>query len=282
MPTVCSPPSSGCPAEAVGTVDLDAELALAARLADLADSITRPAFAQRAFSVSRKADATEVTDIDRACEAALAGVLGAERPDDGVFGEEHGHQGAGEATATWIIDPIDGTSGFVRGLPIWGTLIALVVDGHPVVATVSAPALDRRWWAHRGGGAFVNGQRCRVSAVSSLHEAQVSVTINRGWDEVGLVDALTSIALDARRARSLGDFWQHMLVAEGALDVAIDAVGVAEHDVAAVRLIVEEAGGTFTDREGVRAHDRGTAISTNGLLHDEVLRRLASASRPAR
>jgi len=256
-------------------VDAASELDLAARLADIADAITLPAFDRRAFAVEHKRDHSEVTEIDRGCEAAIVAALVEARPHDGVVGEEHGVQGDAGSTARWIIDPIDGTSGYTRGIPVWATLIALVVDGEVEVAMVSAPALGRRWSAVRGGGAFVGDRRCRVSTIADLADAQVSVTLNEGWRELGLVDELTTIALTARRSRSLGDFWQHVLVAEGALDVAIDAVGVADYDLAAVRLVVEEAGGTFTDRAGVPAHDRGTAVSSNGLLHDEIIARLS-------
>lgn len=252
----------------------DDELAFAASLADLADTITGPAFARRRFTVEHKSDASEVTDVDRDCELALVRRIRSERPAHAVFGEEHGHQGADDATFTWLIDPIDGTSGFVRGLPVWATLLTLVHDHDVVAAMVTAPALGSRWWATRGGGAFVAGRRCRVSSVEALSEAQVSVTVNRGWHELGLTGALTAIQLEARRSRGFGDFWQHVLVAEGSLDVAIDAVGVAAYDVAGVRLIVEEAGGTFTDRLGVPAHDRGTAISSNGVLHRQIIERL--------
>ena len=173
-----------------------------------------------------------------------------------------------------MIDPVDGTSGFVRGLPVWATLLALLHGEDVIVAMVSAPALGRRWWATRGGGTFVNASPCWVSTVIALSDAQVSVTFDAGWHDLGLTGALAAIQLDARRSRGFGDFWQHVLVAEGSLDVAIDAVGVAPHDVAAVRLIVEEAGGMFTDRHGVPAHDHGTAISSNGILHDEIIGRL--------
>ncbi len=257
--------------DAASEVDLD----LAARLADISDAITLPAFERRAFAVEHKPDHSEVTEIDRGCEAAIVAALAEARPHHGVVGEEHGVQGDPGSTARWIIDPIDGTSGYTRGIPVWATLIALVVDGEVEVAMVSAPALGRRWSAVRGGGAFVGDRPCRVSTIADLADAQVSVTLNEGWRELGLVDELTTIALTARRSRSLGDFWQHVLVAEGALDVAIDAVGVADYDLAAVRLVVEEAGGTFTDRAGVPAHDRGTAVSSNGLLHDEIIARLS-------
>jgi histidinol-phosphatase len=253
-------------------MDPDVELALA--LADEADAITHPPFEDRRFTVDHKLDRTEVTEIDRAAETAIVARLRTERSEHGIIGEEYGVSGA-QSPWQWLIDPIDGTSGYVRGVPVWATLIALTHEGHVVVAVVSAPALGRRWWASRGGGAMVNGRPCQVSAVTDLAEAQVSVTLSDGWEELGLTGALVSLAMGARRARGFGDFWQHALVAEGALDVAIDAVGVAPYDVAAVRLLVEEAGGRFTDRHGTPTHETGTAISTNGLLHDEVLQRLS-------
>ena len=249
-------------------------MALALALADTADAITRPPFDAGDFSVARKADRTEVTEIDRAAEAAIAARILTERPGHRLLGEEFGAAGAPDSPWQWIIDPIDGTSGYVRGIPVWATLIALARGDDVVVGVVSAPALGRRWWASRAAGAFVDGRRCRVSDVSILADAQVSITFSDGWDALGLTPALVGLAQEARRARGFGDFWQHALVAEGALDVAVDAVGVATYDVAAVRLLVEEAGGTFTDRNGVVTHSSGTAISTNGHLHDEVLRRL--------
>jgi histidinol-phosphatase len=254
--------------------DWSAELELALELAAAADAITLPAFRSHTLTVERKQDGSEVTAADRAAEAAIRDRLAAARPDHGLFGEEFGRSGEGSPWQ-WIVDPIDGTSGFVRGIPVWGTLIALTHAEHGVVvAAVSAPALGASWWASRGGGTFAGGRPCRVSDVDRFGDAQVSVTFSAGWDELGLTPALAELAREARRARGFGDFWQHALVAEGALDVAIDAVGVAPYDIAAVRLLVEEAGGRFTDREGVATHDAGTAISTNGLLHDEVLRRL--------
>jgi histidinol-phosphatase len=260
-------------------VEWSADLELALELADAADAITLPAFEARRFAVERKADGSEVTAVDRAAESAIAERLAVARPDQGLFGEEFGRSGEGSRWQ-WIVDPIDGTSGFVRGIPVWATLIALAHaeagDWGVVVAAVSAPALGARWWAARGAGTFVGGRRCQVSSVDQLADAQVSVTFSSGWDELGLTPALIELGGEARRVRGFGDFWQHALVAEGALDVAIDAVGVAPYDIAAVRLLVEEAGGTLTDRHGVPSHDQGTAISTNGHLHAEVLRRLES------
>jgi histidinol-phosphatase len=251
------------------------ELALALALADLADGITLPAFAARAVTYDWKANQTEVTALDRGAEAAIAERLAVDRPGHRLLGEELGTSGDPASPWQWIVDPIDGTSGYVRGIPVWATLIALHhVDDGVVVAVVSAPALGHRWWASRGGGAFADGRACRVSAVDRLADAQVSITLNAGWDDLGLTGAVVGLAQEARRARGFGDFWQHCLVAEGALDVAVDAVGVAPYDIAAVQLIVEEAGGTFTDRHGTATHESDTAISTNGLLHAEVLGRL--------
>ncbi|MFT3852897.1 MAG: inositol monophosphatase family protein [Ilumatobacteraceae bacterium] len=247
---------------------LQAELDLAQRVADAADAATLPSFTDRSFHLDWKANRTEVTETDRNTESLISSMLLAARPDHGLFGEEHGLVGNASSASRWVIDPIDGTSNFVRGIPVWATLIALVHDGEPVVGVVSAPALQRRWWAARGLGAFsVGGRPCRVSTVSSLDEAQVSLTFAPGWDEVGRGDALVALQRAAYRARGFGDFWQHMLVAEGAIDLAVDAVGLAPYDLAAPMVIVEEAGGTFTDRHGERTWEHDTAISSNGLLH---------------
>jgi histidinol-phosphatase len=253
----------------------DDELTFAISLADDADAFTLPRFQNADFTLGWKNDRTEVTEADRGAESMLAARVLAERPTHGFFGEEHGHQGSEDSPWQWIVDPIDGTSGFVRGIPVWATLIALTHAEHGVmVGVVSAPAMHRRWWAASGLGSFADGHRCRVSDVAELGAAQVSVTFNHGWDELGLTPELVAILQQARRARGFGDFWQHCLVAEGALDLAIDAVGVAPYDIAAVRLIVDEAGGRFTDRFGNSTHEHPTAISSNGVLHDQVIARL--------
>lgn len=255
------------------------DLELALELADRADAFTLPRFERQDFTLGWKDDRSEVTEADRECEALLAERVRAARPDHAFFGEEHGLQGDPASPWRWIVDPIDGTSGFVRGIPVWGSLIALVHDGQPEVAVISAPALGRRWWASRGGGAFTrsaSGERaCRVSDVAELEGAQVSVTFSPGWEALGLTGALVGLVQGARRARGFGDFWQHCMVAEGALDVAVDAVGLGLYDVVAPRLIVEEAGGRFTDRFG-SSDPADHAISTNGVLHDAVLARLAA------
>jgi len=257
------------------TPRFDDELKFALQLADEVDAYTLPRFERRDFTLGWKDDRTEVTEADRGAESLLAAGVLARHPDHAFFGEEHGLQGDAESLWRWIVDPIDGTSGFVRGIPVWATLIALTHADHGVVvAVVSAPAMKHRWWAARGHGSFADGRRCFVSDVADLASAQVSVTFSAGWDELGLTGELVAIAQQARRARGFGDFWQHCLVAEGAVDVAIDAIGVAQYDIAAVRLIVEEAGGMFTDRHGRPSHDDPSAISTNGHLHPEIITRL--------
>jgi histidinol-phosphatase len=176
----------------------------------------------------------------------------------------------------WVIDPIDGTTNFVRGVPVWGSLIALVHNDVPVLGVVSSPALGMRWWATVGDGAFFNGTRIHVSTVSELSESHVSTTPNKGWEKVGGLPALQQLQVDALRSRGFGDFWQHMLVAQGAIDVAIDAIGLAPYDNAAVYPIVQEAGGTITDRFGNADWRAKSMISSNGLLHSNVINRLPS------
>lgn len=243
------------------------DVALAA--ADGADSVTTGPFASHSFVTSTKADSTEVTDIDRAAEDAITRILTRDG-DVAIFGEEYGRRGS-SIGPLWVIDPIDGTSNFVRGVPVWATLIALVDDGTPVLGVVSAPALGRRWWASRGGGAFANGNRIAVSTTSNIGDAHVSVTPSRGWTTLGLDGALLDFQRDAKRARGFGDFWQHMLVAEGAIDVAIDAVGLQPYDNAAIYSIVGEAGGMVTDKMGRNDWTSDTMVSSNGLLHRHVI-----------
>jgi histidinol-phosphatase len=250
--------------------DFDAaqELEFALHLADLATAISMPHYVHRSFNLDWKANRTEVTEADREAELAISRHVLAERPHHSLFGEEHGLVGPADSPWRWIIDPIDGTSNFVRGIPVWASLVALThVDHGPVVGVVAAPAMGRTWWAAKGLGAFADGKQCHVSKVSKLDEAQVSVTFASGWDDLGLTGELVQLQQQAYRARGFGDFWQHMLVAEGAVDLAIDAVGLQPYDLAAVMVIVEEAGGTFTDRHGERTYEHDTAISSNGLLH---------------
>jgi histidinol-phosphatase len=252
------------------TDDLDAELALALELADRADAITLPHFRAADLLVEHKADRSEVTEADRGSESAIRSRLTEARPDHAVLGEEEGLIGPAGARARWIVDPIDGTSNYVKGIPIWATLIALELDGELVVGVASAPALGRRWWAARGRGAFTDGHPITVSSVATLEEAHLAYSDVGSFYDHGSGDALVALTRRAWRARGLGDFWMHVLVAEGAFDVAVEPV-VSLWDLAAVQVIVEEAGGRFTSLDGVAQADAGSACSTNGVLHDEVL-----------
>ncbi|MEL6894120.1 MAG: inositol monophosphatase family protein, partial [Actinomycetota bacterium] len=257
-------------------VDLSNELGVALEVADAADAFTLPHFVERDFTIDWKQNRTEVTEIDRRAESLIVERLVDAYPDHGAFGEEHGQAGDAASAWQWVIDPIDGTSGFVRGVPVWATLIALVHEGRPVLGVVSAPALGFRWWGGDTVGARVRShvgveRDLQVSQVDSLHDAQVSITHSSGWDALGLTDRLVELQQRARRSRGMGDFWQHMLVAEGAMDVAVDAIGVAPYDLAAIKPIVEAGGGVFTDRLGRATHEHDSAISSNGVLHDQVL-----------
>ncbi len=260
-------------------INLASDLELALEVADAVDAFTLPHFVDRDFTVDWKTNQTEVTEIDRQAETLIVNSLVARRPDHGAFGEEHGLTGDETSRWRWVIDPIDGTSGFVRGVPVWASLIALTHDDVPVLGVVSAPALGFRWWGGVGLGAHMSARGTErsisVSNVNALGDSQVCVTHNSGWDRLGLTERLVTLQQQARRSRGLGDFWQHMLVAEGAMDVAVDAVGVAPYDLAALQPIVEAAGGTFTDRHGEPTHLHDTAISSNGVLHDEVITLLA-------
>jgi histidinol-phosphatase len=251
-------------------------LETALRAADAADAVALAGFMNRSFTVTRKADNSEVTEIDRNTETAISSVLREAFPEFGIYGEEHGTSGPTDAEYVWVIDPIDGTTNFVRGVPVWGSLIALVHNDVPVLGVVSAPALGMRWWATVGEGAFFNGTRIHVSTVSELSEAHVSTTPNMGWEKVGGLPALQQLQVDALRSRGFGDFWQHMLVAQGAIDIAIDAIGLAPYDNAAIYPIVQEAGGTITDRHGNSDWRANSSISSNGLLHHTVIDRLPS------
>lgn len=249
---------------------LDAELALALDLADRADEITMGRFRALDLRVEDKTDLTPVSEADRAAEDALRKALAQARPDHAVVGEESGASGPADATHRWILDPIDGTKGYVRGLPVWATLIGLEVEGRMAVGVVSSPALGRRWWAARGSGAFANGDRLQVSAVTDLAAAHLAYPSERSFDEVGLGDEFRALAARCWRARGFGDFWSHVLVAEGAVDVGFDPT-VSLWDLAPLQVIVEEAGGRFSDFAGQPRVDGGSAISSNGLLHDAVL-----------
>lgn len=218
--------------------------------------------------VSTKPDLTPVTEADRAAERALREGIAAARPGDAVLGEEYGSEGAGDRR--WILDPIDGTKNYVRGIPIWATCIALQHGGEVTAGVVSAPALGRRWWAARGEGAFAGGQPIRVSAVAAVGDAQLSYDSVVSFEGYGMGERFLALARRCWRTRGLGDFWSHVLVAEGAVDIAVEPE-VSVWDVAAVQVIVEEAGGRFTNLAGEARPDGASALSTNGILHDEVL-----------
>ena len=248
--------------------DLDFALALA----DAADEISMRHFRSRTLVVHTKPDLTPVSDADREVEDALRARVDAERPGDAVLGEEGGETGTG--SVRWIVDPIDGTRNFVRGIPVFATLIGLERDGELVVGVVSAPALHRRWWGARGEGAYFNGESIHVSGVTRIEDAVVGYTSAKSFFEEGIGDRFVALAERSWMARGVGDFWQHMLVAEGAVDLAIE-LGVSIWDLAAVQVVVEEAGGRFTDATGVRRADGGSVITSNGHLHAEALRTFA-------
>ncbi|OBB96854.1 histidinol-phosphatase [Mycolicibacterium peregrinum] len=252
------------------------DLTLALELADQADTLTMDRFGALDLRIETKPDLTPVTDADRGAEEALRASLATARPDDTVFGEEFG----GTTTLTgrqWVIDPIDGTKNFVRGVPVWCTLIALLEDGVPTLGVVSAPALARRWWAGLGQGAFGSfagtTRKLSVSGVADLASASLSYSdLTTGWDDrrdnfVALTDAVW-------RVRAYGDFWSYCMVAEGAVDIACEPE-VKLWDIAPLDILIREAGGTFTSVDGAPGPHGGSALATNGLVHAAVLDRLA-------
>jgi len=261
------------------TMTIQDDLALARSLAAMADLVSMRRYESHDFTVTTKPDQTPVTEADREVEHAIREGLAAARPDDAILGEEYGasgrHDGEHRPHRQWIIDPIDGTANFLRGVPIWGTLIALAVDGVPVVGVVSAPALGQRWWGATGQGAYTqragkHEERMSVSSVASLEDAVVSYNSLPGWIDAGRGDQAIALATSAWRARAIGDMWAYMLVAEGAIDVATEC-GLQPYDMAALIPIIEESGGRFTDIDGLDGPWHGTACATNGHLHDAVL-----------
>ena len=210
---------------------------------------------------------TPVSDADRAVEEALRAAIAKRRPGEGFLGEEGGGE---EADTRWVVDPIDGTRNFVRGIPIWATLVALERDGRSLLGVASAPALHQRWWAARGEGAYRNGSRIHVSAIRRLEDGTFCYTSARDFARHGLADRFLALAERSWVERGFGDFWMHMLVAEGAADAAVEC-GPYRWDMAPVEVIVEEAGGRFSGLDG-RPHEHGgAALSSNGLLHDAVV-----------
>ncbi|MCR5914659.1 histidinol-phosphatase [Corynebacterium sp. zg254] len=269
------------------------DLELALTLANAADAITMARFESGDLRIESKPDLTPVSDADTAVEQRLRSILSEQRPEDAVVGEEFGGEAVFEGRQ-WVIDPIDGTKNFVRGVPVWATLISLLVDGVPVVGVVSAPALSRRWWASQGTGAWrtfntpmIQGpmgtdhpipsaapRRLNVSGVTKVADASVAISSLTGWADCGKREQLIQLTDRAWRLRGYGDFWSYMLVAEGAVDVAAEPE-VNLWDLAALVPIVEEAGGTFTSVDGQAGPHGGSAVATNGALHQEILDSLA-------
>jgi histidinol-phosphatase len=256
------------------------DVALALRLADQADVVTMERFGALDLRVDTKPDLTPVTDADRSVESALRDVLSRERPDDPVLGEEFGGTPT-FAGRQWVIDPIDGTKNFVRGVPVWATLIALLHDGVPVAGAVSAPALQRRWWAGAGEGTFASfadgpPRQVSVSSVADLESASLSFSSLSGWAKRGLRDRFIELTDAVWRVRGYGDFLSYCLLAEGAVDIAAEPE-VSLWDLAALDIVVREAGGAFTSLDGTPGPHGGNVVATNGLLHDAVRAHLSPA-----
>ncbi len=253
-----------------GLVSRDLELAL--RLADAADAQSLPRFDSADLEISTKADNSHVTDADLATERAIRSILEVERPEDGIFGEEYGAQGSTQRQ--WIIDPIDGTANFLRGVPLWGTMIALAVDGVPQVGVVSMPAFGRRWWGSAGAGAWTatddGPRRLQTSKVASLDDASVSFQSIAQWTDAGKRDALLALADRVWRDRAYGDVYAYMLLAEGRIDMVAE-FDVKEYDIAAAVPIVREAGGRMTSFDGDETISARSTLATNGILHDAFL-----------
>jgi histidinol-phosphatase len=249
------------------------ELAFAHHVADLADAVAMERFRASELSVERKADHTLVTEADTAIERMVREELAATFPDDHVLGEEEGGDVV-PGGRQWVLDPIDATANFAKGVPIWGTLLGLVVDGETVVGVASAPALQERYAAAVGGGATMNGEPIRVSEVSALSDAHLSFHEPEVLLGGALADVTRELIVSCWRPRAFGDFWGHMLVARGAVDAVIEP-SLSLWDVAALRVIVSEAGGRITAFDGGPAGHRTSALTTNGVLHEELVRRLA-------
>ena len=257
------------------TVSQD-DLALALELADVADAITLARFRAADLVVETKPDLTPVSEADTAVERTLRERLASVRPDDAIVGEEYGSSETPPSGRRWIVDPIDGTKNYVRGIPVWATLLALEEGGQVTVGVASAPAMQRRWWAARGAGAFATDglaadpRPLRVSGVRALEDAQLCISGFDGWEAGNGLERLLTLARSCWRTRGFGDFWTYMLVAEGVAEIGCEAV-VSLWDLAACQVIVEEAGGTFTDLGGVATAEGGDALASNGLLHEQAL-----------
>jgi histidinol-phosphatase len=254
------------------------DLRLAHVLADDADSLTMSRFKAIDLHVVNKPDLTPVSDADKSVEEGIRRTLSRARPRDAVLGEEMGI--TGHSQRRWVVDPIDGTKNFVRGVPVWATLIALVVDEEVVVGCVSAPQLNRRWWASKDGGAWtgrslLKATECRVSDVSRLEDASLSYSSLTGWEERDRLEDFLALSRRCWRTRAYGDFWSYMLVAEGAVDLAAEPE-LEVYDMAALDVIVREAGGVFTSLDGTPGPLGGNALASNGRIHDQALAFLGS------
>lgn len=259
------------------------DVRLAHVLADQVDALTMSRFKALDLKVETKPDTTPVSDADRSAEELIRAQLSRARRRDSVLGEEFGVTGHG--SRQWVVDPIDGTKNFVRGVPVWATLIALLDGDEAVVGMVSAPALGRRWWAGLGSGAWTGrslsaASRLQVSGVRDLEDASLSYSSLVGWREADRIGGFDQLERRVWRTRAYGDFWSYMLVAEGAVDVAAEP-SLELYDMAALVPIVTEAGGRFTSLEGRPGPFGGNALATNGLLHDEVLQLLQPAGATA-
>jgi histidinol-phosphatase len=256
-----------------GSPDYTDDLRLAHVLADDADSLSEARFKALDLHVMSKPDLTPVTDADQAVEESIRRTLSRARSRDAVLGEETGS--TGHSQRRWVIDPIDGTKNFIRGVPVWATLIALVVDDEVVVGLVSAPLLQRRWWAAKGQGAWtgrslLKATRCQVSDVRRLEDASMSYGSLHGWEERGRLEEFMALQRRCWRTRAYSDFWSYMLVAEGAVDIATEPE-LHLYDMAALDVIVREAGGRFSSLDGTDGPFGGNALATNGHLHEAAL-----------
>jgi histidinol-phosphatase len=259
--------------------DWEPDLRLAHELADAADALTTARFLAGDLVVESKPDLTPVTDADRTVEREMREHLERSRPGDAILGEEYGVTESGGARR-WVIDPIDGTKNFVRGVSVWATLIALQEDGQTMVGVVSAPALNRRWWAATGSGAWTgtstrDSRLCRVSRVDALSDAYLAYSSLFGWEKRDQLPQFLDLLRQVWRTRAFGDFWSHMMVAEGAIDASCEP-DLSLWDLAALQVIVKEAGGRFSDLSGVDRADGGDVLCSNGLLHEAVLDALSA------
>jgi histidinol-phosphatase len=254
------------------------DLRLSHVLADDADSLTMSRFKALDLHVVNKPDLTPVSDADKSVEDGIRRTLSRARPRDAVLGEEEG--ATGHSQRRWVVDPIDGTKNFIRGVPVWATLISLMIDDEVVVGCVSAPQLNRRWWASKGGGAWtgrslLRASECRVSDVARLDDASLSYSSLSGWEERDRLEDFMALSRRCWRTRAYGDFWSYMMVAEGAVDIAAEP-DLHLYDMAALDVIVREAGGSFTSLDGTPGPHGGNALASNGRLHDQALAFLGS------